>query len=208
MRFESSAGFKSPGFDISDVGFFRRADDTDDEQLAADPQRQAERGGSAAGISTSISTPTGTTTAIGSAAAATSTPTPTSPTTGRSAAASTSTRAYFDDRADARRSGRAVRGLQRRLVVRQHRRPARGVVQLQRQRLRRRASDRSCREYEPARHRSRPMPALSVVAGMRDRDLGRRHAMGEQRHRYQSRTTCSAAWSRRRCRSTAGSATR
>ena len=27
IRFESSAGFKSPGFDISDVGFFRRADD-------------------------------------------------------------------------------------------------------------------------------------------------------------------------------------
>jgi len=27
IRFESSAGFKSPGFDINDVGFFRRADD-------------------------------------------------------------------------------------------------------------------------------------------------------------------------------------
>ncbi len=27
IRFESSAGFKSPGFDISDLGFFRRADD-------------------------------------------------------------------------------------------------------------------------------------------------------------------------------------
>ena len=38
----ATSAFKSPGFDINDVGFLRRADERDDRQLVADPQREAE----------------------------------------------------------------------------------------------------------------------------------------------------------------------
>ena len=55
-----------PGFDINDIGFMRRADQRDDEQLDPGALRHAVRSTCAASATTSISGRAGTTTATGS----------------------------------------------------------------------------------------------------------------------------------------------
>ena len=102
----------------------------------------------------------------------------------RSAAASTSTALDFDDRADARRPGRAASRASTTSGPRSTPTTASAVslnyfIGMRR----RRRSARGSRD-QPSVATFRPMPALTVIAGVRVQPHGHRLAVGGQRHRH------------------------
>ena len=125
-------GYKSPGFDMNDLGFHAPRRRADSQQLVPVARHHARAGSRARSTSTSTSTRAGTSAATGCSAAATSTCTGRGRTTTPSASASTSTRAPLRDRVT--RGGPAVLGNRNAstLVLRRHRQPQGAVVQLQR----------------------------------------------------------------------------
>ena len=80
-RFNSFVGYKTPGFDVNDLGYQRRADETHDEQLVPVPRLRAEPVRAQLERSTSTSGRAGTSAAIASFRAGTSTRTGRGPTT-------------------------------------------------------------------------------------------------------------------------------
>ena len=98
VRFTTNVGVKSPGFEINDVGFLRRADQRTMSNWVQVRYETPMRSTSAASATTSISGRRGTTTAIVFIRASTSTPTRCSRTTGPPASGGNINPQPFDDR--------------------------------------------------------------------------------------------------------------